>query len=236
MLMGQLNKTIQESDHWAIGQTPEVLANIYNAKTNIAIWQRHIPSALQQYVQCLLKAEHKIALKLNAPCEQVVQELERILPVNLNNADSLTVNLVDARQAFITDISMLLEMFTCLFESSHVGVRMNTLERAMCPRFHVDHVPARLVTTYSGAGTQWLPEHFANRQGLGKPTTEAPCEIVKDENGIAQLNPGDVALLKGERWEGNEGRGLIHRSPNEASEQNTRQHWRLLITLDLGSL
>lgn len=41
------------------------------------------------------------------------------------------------------------------------------------------------------------------------------------------MQPGHVALVKGERWLGNEGRGLIHRSPSLAPGQR-----RLLLTLD----
>lgn len=42
---------------------------------------------------------------------------------------------------------------------------------------------------------------------------------------IRSLQAGQVAILKGEKWLGNEGAGLIHRSP--ASEQR-----RLLLSLD----
>lgn len=51
--------------------------------------------------------------------------------------------------------------------------------------------------------------------------------IFNSANDIRQLNAGDVALLKGESWVGNEGGGLIHRSPHISSQ--TR---RLLLTLD----
>ena len=44
---------------------------------------------------------------------------------------------------------------------------------------------------------------------------------------IKQLKSGDVALLKGELWQNNEGAGLIHRSPQLAD--NCR---RLLLTID----
>lgn len=38
---------------------------------------------------------------------------------------------------------------------------------------------------------------------------------------------GEVALMKGERWQGNEGRGLVHRSPALSAGQR-----RLILTLD----
>ena len=45
---------------------------------------------------------------------------------------------------------------------------------------------------------------------------------------IKQLCVGDVALLKGERWYGNSGGGLVHRSPH-VEDTNSK---RLLLTLD----
>ena len=44
---------------------------------------------------------------------------------------------------------------------------------------------------------------------------------------IEQIGCGHVALVKGERWVGNEGRGLIHRSPALPAGER-----RLLLTLD----
>ena len=46
---------------------------------------------------------------------------------------------------------------------------------------------------------------------------------------IEILETGAVALLKGEFWEGNEGCGLVHRSPR--IEDKSR---RLLLTLDFA--
>ncbi|WP_332310868.1 DUF1826 domain-containing protein [Alteromonas pelagimontana] len=44
---------------------------------------------------------------------------------------------------------------------------------------------------------------------------------------IQTIQCGDVALLKGELWEGNENAGLVHRSPPIAAGEK-----RLLLTLD----
>ena len=44
---------------------------------------------------------------------------------------------------------------------------------------------------------------------------------------IEQLDIGHVALLKGESWDGNNGSGLVHRSPHENKEYS-----RLYMTID----
>ena len=92
----------------------------------------------------------------------------------------------------------------------------------MCPRFHVDHVPLRLITSYAGVGSEWLEEGAMPRSRLGQPDAEPTDEAV-----IQRLDTGHVALAKGEKWQGNEGRGLIHRSPQPPAGQR-----RLLLTLD----
>ncbi len=135
--------------------------------------------------------------------------------------------LLDAQQLpgqtdFLDDLGWLVEAFSCLTGARRIGLRLRVLDKPMCPRFHVDHVPLRLVTTYQGAASEWLDESGLDRRLLGG----AQAEVV-DEQLIHSLSTGDVALLKGERWEGNEGAGLVHRSPR--AEPGLA---RLLLTLD----
>jgi hypothetical protein len=51
--------------------------------------------------------------------------------------------------------------------------------------------------------------------------------VAADDGAICSMCAGDVALLKGERWEGNEHRAIIHRSPPVSEGER-----RLLLTLD----
>jgi len=73
-----------------------------------------------------------------------------------------------------------------------------------------------------GGGTDWLDNQTVDRDLLGK--TDNP--FFQKAN-IQNLNAGDVALLKGESWIGNSGRGLVHRSPEIINGES-----RLLLTLD----
>ena len=67
--------------------------------------------------------------------------------------------------------------------------------------------------------------HTTGIGNQGKPDEESG--IMNSDKDIKYLNQGDVALLKGEAWKGNEGSGLIHRSPT--LDSNSR---RLLLTID----
>ncbi len=100
----------------------------------------------------------------------------------------------------------------------------------MCPKFHVDRVPCRLVTTYQGIATEWLPHEVVDRTKLGRGSLGQPDDrtgLYQNKHEIQQLGCGDVALLKGVLWEGNEHAGLVHRSP-----ALPRGDKRLLLTLD----
>jgi len=130
------------------------------------------------------------------------------------------------------DITEIVDMFCCLFDLKQVGLRLTTLNRAMCPKFHVDRVPCRLVTTYNGAATQWLPHQTVNREKLGaggQGKSDEESGLYDTQNEIKNLNIGDIALLKGESWIGNEGAGLVHRSPTATNNEK-----RLLLTLDFN--
>jgi hypothetical protein len=125
-------------------------------------------------------------------------------------------------EGFIADVSWLVSAFACLLGAKRIGVRLRGLDKAMCPRFHVDHVPVRLITTYAGVGSQWLKEGVMDRRRLSQPDAEPT-----DNSLIQQVGSGAVALLKGEKWHGNEGFGLIHRSPPLGPGER-----RLILTLD----
>ncbi len=205
----------------AESDAPAIFGDIYQQQTNIAIWRRNLPLNLQQYIADLLSQGHTFQASMSVTPKNVHASINELL------FDTEDNNPLSA------DITELVDMFCYLFELKHVGLRLTTLDRAMCPRFHVDSVPCRLVTTYQGVATQWLPHEIVDRRKLGRGNNGLSDEhsgIYQTPNAIQQLSAGDVALLKGERWEGNENAGLVHRSP--ALNEGER---RLLLTLDFIS-
>jgi len=201
--------------HQHQGVTPETLTRILEDQTNLAVWQRQLPVHIADFAQLVLSLNEPLAesLCLELPDEDAEPDLA-----------GLAAGLRDLQgfEGFMSDLKWLISAFACLLGARRIGVRLRVLDKAMCPRFHVDHVPVRLVTTYAGVGSQWLEEGAMDRTQLGQANAEP-----LDSGSIRQLNSGDVALLKGEKWHGNEGFGLIHRSPQPASGER-----RLLLTLD----
>ncbi|MFK0312302.1 DUF1826 domain-containing protein [Pseudomonas sp. NPDC090233] len=191
------------------GESPRVLTEIFNDGVNMAAWQRRLPVQIEDFAALLVG--------LGQPLEDL-----RVFDVNEHETPLLPHLLAEAAElqgyeSFVADVRWLVSAFTCLLGARRVGLRLRVLQGAMCPRFHVDNVPVRLLTSYVGPGSEWLEEDAIERRGLH--LAQAPVDNIK------RLQPGDVAVLKGEKWLGNEGAGLIHRSPPS-------QERRLLLSLD----
>ena len=199
-----------------------VLPQIYNEGTNIVIWQRSAAEKLTKAVNTLIATSALKPLELAVSPDDAFEQLIKALKPEDNNRDEVNT--------LCEDIALLVAMFCCLFDLKRAGLRLKVLDKPMCPRFHVDKIPCRLVTTYHGVATQWLNHSDANRSKLGAGNLGKPDEesgLFKSLSNINQLQQGDVALLKGEYWDDNEGAGLVHRSPPVAANEQ-----RLLLTLD----
>ncbi len=184
--------------------TPEVLSNIYQDDANMVIWQRDLSPELTSAVSEFLKTHTKTAAVLAVTPE----DTQQVLAEAFGNSEAISV--------LSDDIALLVDMFCCLFDLKRAGLRLTVLDRAMCPRFHVDHIPCRLVTTYHGIATEWLNHEAVDRSKLGagnQGKTDEESGLFKSPQDINQLTVGDVALLKGENWDESKGGGLVHRSP-----------------------
>ncbi|OLU32977.1 DUF1826 domain-containing protein [Pseudomonas sp. PA27(2017)] len=193
----------------------DVLGEALRDEVNLAVWQRQLPEHLATFASSLLAQGEPLAESLSI--ELADPEAEPVLHGLLGGYSDLP-----GQAAFLADVAWLVRAYACLLDARRIGLRLRALDGAMCPRFHVDHVPLRLITSYAGPGSQWLAEGDLPRQLLGG--TQA---LPKANAMIEQIGCGHVALVKGERWVGNEGRGLIHRSPALPAGER-----RLLLTLD----
>lgn len=197
------------------GEALQALTRILDDGVNLVVWRRQLPAHITDFGRLLLSLNKPLAesLVLELPSDDTEP--------NLHGLASGFSDL-EGYEDFIADVSWLVSAFACLLGAKRVGLRLRVLDKAMCPRFHVDHVPVRLITTYCGIGSQWLKEGVMDRRQLGNTEAEP-----QDDSLIEQIASDEVALLKGEKWHGNEGFGLIHRSPQLASGER-----RLILTLD----
>jgi hypothetical protein len=199
------------------------LTEIYKDDVNLCVVNRTLDEEINHFVKALFAAKLHVS---------VVESL------NVENFDFAKL-LPQAKQLrgyteFHKDIEHLVSVFCELFDLQTVGLRLGMLDKAMCPKFHIDHVPCRLVCTYGGLGTEWLDDRYINRAKLGAGsgglTDDKSGLIQADLDVINTMPAGAIGLLKGSKWEGNEQNGAVHRSPKVTENLP----YRLLLTLDFA--
>ncbi len=180
-------------DHVAFATQPTVLAAIDDPAVTLAVWQR--PSPLDRS-----EIGDLSTVRFAAPAPAV----ERIL-ADLLSADG------PARAwhpIVAQDAGRLATLFASLSGEERVEVRLERVTGNGCWKFHADYVALRMISTYCGQATQWLP--------LGADADTPP----------RALAAGDVGLFKGRALAGD--RAIIHRSPPIAGSGEER----LLLVID----
>lgn len=187
---------------------PEVLFDILRAEVNLAIWHRDLPASLAHGSRPLCDGAPFAAVAEDAPdaaLDALVAKLPLAAPLDL-----------------LLDIQRLAVPFAAIADTGGaVRVRMEGITGPACHRWHADAVGLRLLCTYRGAGTEWLPSAGGAATARGLHGAALPC-------GRAAVATGAVAILKGEGFPGNAGFGCIHRSPPAARGERAR----LLICID----
>jgi len=197
------------------------LTGIYEDGVNLCLIERPIPKAIESFVYKALQQFDN--LELSQPVSPEQFDFTNLWP---------QAKTTEGYAEWLEDVELLTSAFCELFGLKQAGLRMRTLKNAMCPRFHVDRVPARMICSYGGIGTEWLPEYALDRQKLGMGSSGLPDEhsgLILDKTAIRWMPAYAVGLMKGENWEGNEGHGLVHRSPTPTAVQPRR----LVMTLDM---
>lgn len=210
MVMRMLQATLSQdvvspldagAPHTVIGTTVGSLVRIFEPGVQIAWFERAPVPEITDYLQA-------VARRLGSGKSRVIHA----------GADLPDLELPDqaGREASLSEIGWLTRVYTDLLGCPSAALRIEVLDRPMCPRFHVDHTGIRLVCTLRGPGTEWLHDGWVDRSRLGPGS----LGLADEESGL--MRPGAevervptfaVGLLKGSLWQGNAGRGAIHRSP-----------------------
>jgi hypothetical protein len=213
---------------------PRVLETIIQPETEMAVWQRAPNPAVVDELAALG------AEALGSPRAELSDPLSCTEPGTAVRAAAAALLLdrgVDPSRcsAWLADIDLLGTRFLQLTrrladaegcDLARVRLRLETLGDDGCPRFHVDRCRLRLLCTYRGPGTEWLPGAQVDRSALA---SHAPNERILRYGEPRRLQPFHVGVMKGECYPGNAGRGLVHRSPSIAGSGQTR----VLVCLDV---
>jgi len=179
------------------------LARIHEAGTAATIWQRPRAPEFAAWIDSL-------------PPEQLPR-LRALMPVSSVEAavyeacEAAGLPASPGRKVLAADCAALAAIFASTMAVSHVQLRLDVIETDACRRFHLDRVPARLLCTYRGHGTEF-----------GAATPDGYVSA------ISVLGTGEAAIFRGRLWPREEC-GLLHRSPPIAGTGETR----LVLVIDV---
>jgi hypothetical protein len=198
-----------QGSHVLVWQLAE-LTEIYRAAVNLCVWRRGLGGELSRWLG-EVSSRHMLHVVERVDAERA--DLRPALAALPGTAE---------REAWCEDLHLLMQVYADLLGVRWLGVRLTTLDREMCPRFHVDRVGVRLLCTYAGPATEWLEDADVVRSGLGPSG-----EVLRPGGRVQRLERFDVALLKGEAWPRNLGHGVVHRSPGLPPGQR-----RIMLSID----
>jgi hypothetical protein len=194
------------------GDTPAVLARIDQPGIDLALWRRALPVETDSWLDRLpfRRLPHGRVL---ARLDEVPAALAALF------TRSATPD-TDAARLLAADMADLACLFAAAARTETIDLRLDTVRDDGCWRFHRDRVPLRLLSTYRGPGTQYVPaacseEALRAQRAYCGPLHEMPRHA--------------VALFRGDVSGG--GRGVVHRSPPIAAARRKR----LLLCLNLPS-
>lgn len=197
--------------HVVLCRSAAGLSAVCRPGVTLALWRRSLPEGLAVQLARLGQTDLP-SFRLATTPDDAEGDLAAAMPSARRIAGPL-----------LGDIAGLVRLYADIIGCSGVLLRLDSVAGDGCRFFHADHVGLRLLCTYQGAGTQWLPDDAANRPALGQGDNDA---VLADPHRLQAFGAGHVGLLKGESWPGNRGRGLVHRSPPATGRP------RLLLCLD----
>lgn len=127
----------------------------------------------------------------------------------------------------IMEISELVKIFSDISKSDFVNVKLEVITDNGCTFWHQDCVDVRLVRTYRGPSTEWVPPANSN---------ETLHQRQHDSMHARSLSHNDIALFKGRGETSEDGEllnqeGIVHRSPRLVEDGG--EVCRLVLILDI---
>ena len=194
---------------WIIGEHPSQLFQIHSPKTNIAVYKRDISSLYDKEIKTL---EHQFSsIEISGDFITIEETFRKKFE-----------DYVDFKE----DVIELLHLFREITYEDNFRLLLTSVNHNMCTRFHADNNYLRLLCTYNGPGTLWLPNDNVDRIALNSKGSND--QIVIDNTNIREAQPGSVIILKGSKYPNNT-KPIIHKSP----EIKKKCICRLLLRIDV---
>ena len=182
---------------------PEILKLILQKHVQLAIWKRKLPIGFTNWLS-LLQAEQLPNFRVLARSSN----LRKILQTLLKSCGTPDENM---QRILVGDIEYLVSLFAKIAQTDCVDIRLETITNDACWKYHQDHVPVRLLTTYLGPATQWVKPTYSEYALRDQTQFAGPIE---------NMETLDVSIFKGRCAKNCD--GIVHRSPPINSSGETR--------------
>ena len=181
----------------------EGLASLSDISTAGVIWRRRMQEGMQSWLDTLPVDQ--------LPTGRIILPVSKVRPAVTELMNISEMPDCAQRQLLLDDICLLAYEFNKICASHYLRLRFDLMTTNKCPKFHTDHVAARLLCTYRGVGTEYS---FLNDQSCPREIFTAPKY--------------SAFLLRGTDWPTACANTLLHRSPEIHDEKETR----LLLVID----
>ena len=114
---------------------------------------------------------------------------------------------------WVKDMSKVCNIFCDIMKSNTISFSLGTSRG--CTRYHIDNVPIRLLVTYFGQGTEWLPFNAESYKAYFKGQKNE--RIIKNTTERKFIKPWDIATFRGGT------KGILHRTPDSALKSPSLQ-------------
>lgn len=176
------------------------LSSFSSRNDQLAILERDRPAQTDDFFQALQQTPFRVIGRVTK--DNSAKDIRNILKDTLSE----TIRSHPFYNVWVLDMAEQAQRFCKTLGSDAVGFCLGT--KRGCRRYHIDKVPMRLLVTYSGQGTEWIPDEAADRKAfsLGAPNSD----ILKDPQKRQFMSPWHVAIFRGGD------KGLLHRTPDSA--------------------
>ena len=174
---------------------PDVLRTIGLPGVALAVWMPEQPEGFQQWIDALPAGQ--------LPCLRATLPARDARAAITTACDRARTPAGPHRDHLIDRAATLAGLASEIFASLLVELRLDVTGGQPCPKWHLDTVPARMLCTLRGPGTEFgptLPD--------GTPAV------------IHRLPTSAAALFRGLLWPEREIPGIVHRSPPGASRRD----------------
>jgi len=187
------------------------ILNTSKTKSYLTISERNAPMGFNDFFKTIINKPFNI--NGNVFKKSSVNDIKDILEekISVSAKNSIHYNY------WINDMAKMSSIFCDIMGSINISFSLGTTRG--CSRYHIDNVPMRLLVTYYGQGTEWLPIDNADYGAYSKGKDNE--NILKDPKKRMYLKPWHISIFKG----GSD--GILHRTPDSALKSPS-----LLMRLD----